>query len=176
MTHVVNLFAGPGAGKSTTAALTFGLLKRAGVNAELVGEYAKDLVWEERHAAFGFQPYIIAKQMWRTQRLIGKVDVIITDSPILLGLVYGAHESFHWRAHVKEVHDSWRPENYYLHRGKRQYLAKGRGQSEDEARGLDTTVRHMLELNRVPYLVLPSGPEDKPEEDIFDDVMMVLND
>lgn len=33
---VINVFAGPGAGKSTTAALVFGLLKSAGVNAELV--------------------------------------------------------------------------------------------------------------------------------------------
>ncbi len=46
-TLVINMFAGPGAGKSTLAAGTFFRLKCLGVNAEIAPEYAKDLVWEE---------------------------------------------------------------------------------------------------------------------------------
>lgn len=45
-TIVVNLFGAPGAGKSTGAAYIFALLKMAGVEAELVTEFAKDKVWE----------------------------------------------------------------------------------------------------------------------------------
>ena len=45
---VVNLFAGPGSGKSTTCAGVFAKLKLAGVNCEMALEYAKDKVWEER--------------------------------------------------------------------------------------------------------------------------------
>ena len=43
---VVNLFGAPGAGKSTGAAYIFSQLKMAGINAELVTEFAKDKVWE----------------------------------------------------------------------------------------------------------------------------------
>lgn len=49
---VVNLFGAPGAGKSTGAARIFSNLKMAGINAELVTEFAKDKVWEENKAVF----------------------------------------------------------------------------------------------------------------------------
>ena len=49
---IVNLFGVPGAGKSTGAAYIFSQLKMAGVNAELMPEFAKDKVWEENKEAF----------------------------------------------------------------------------------------------------------------------------
>jgi len=49
---VVNLFGAPGAGKSTGAAYIFSQLKMAGINAELVTEFAKDKVWEESKAGW----------------------------------------------------------------------------------------------------------------------------
>ena len=63
---VINLYGGPGTGKSTTAAHVFALLKQRDVNAELVREYAKDIVWEGRtHLLSGVFPYqlvIFSKQ------------------------------------------------------------------------------------------------------------------
>ena len=81
---VVNLFGAPGAGKSTGAAYIFSRLKLAGINAELVTEFAKDKVWEESKAVFQNQAYIFGKQYFRISRVQDKVDVVITDSPILL--------------------------------------------------------------------------------------------
>ena len=49
---VVNLFGPPGSGKSTGAAYIFSKLKMAGINAELVDEFAKAKVWEESKEAF----------------------------------------------------------------------------------------------------------------------------
>ena len=43
---VINLFAGPGAGKSTTAAGLFHLMKIAGMNVELVTEFSRSWVVE----------------------------------------------------------------------------------------------------------------------------------
>ena len=54
---VVNLFGAPGAGKSTGAAYIFAKLKMAGINAELVTEFAKDKVWEEYAEVFKNQAY-----------------------------------------------------------------------------------------------------------------------
>lgn len=61
MTLVVNLYAGPGTGKSTTAALAFGELKTLGVNCEYVQEYAKDRVWDEHFSVFSNQIYLLGK-------------------------------------------------------------------------------------------------------------------
>ena len=49
---IINLFGAPGAGKSTGAAYVFSQLKAAGVNAELVTEFAKDKVWERNKGRF----------------------------------------------------------------------------------------------------------------------------
>ena len=43
---IVSLCGQPGVGKSTGSAYVFSKLKMAGVNAELVTEFAKDKVWE----------------------------------------------------------------------------------------------------------------------------------
>ena len=54
--------ADPQGGKSTGAAYIFSKLKLAGVNAELVTEFAKDKVWEDTKAVFENQAYIFGKQ------------------------------------------------------------------------------------------------------------------
>ena len=69
---IINLFGAPGAGKSTGAAYVFSQLKAAGVNAELVTEFAKDKVWEGTKAVFENQAYIFGKQYFRISRLEGK--------------------------------------------------------------------------------------------------------
>ena len=87
-TLVVNLFSGPGAGKSTIAAELFAKLKWEGIDCELVTEFAKELVWEQRHDTFRNQIYIFGKQHQMVFRVLGKVDVVVTDSPFILSAVY----------------------------------------------------------------------------------------
>lgn len=87
-TTLINIFAGSGCGKSTTAAMVFAKLKLAGVSVELVTEYVKHWAWRgERIGPFD-DVYITAKQLRRESALYGKVDYIVTDSPIGLGAVY----------------------------------------------------------------------------------------
>lgn len=148
---VVNLFAGPGAGKSTTAAGIFHHLKMAGINCEIVTEYAKDLTWEERHGTLKNQVYVFGKQVQRLHRLVGKVDLVVTDSPILLPLMYCPPEypkSF--APFVKEVWDQFENRSYFLDRVK-VYNPAGRNQTETEARKIDRDVISLLEGEGVDY-------------------------
>ena len=52
-TIIVNLFAGPGAGKTTCAWEIASELKKRNIQAEYVPEYAKELVWDEKTGTAG---------------------------------------------------------------------------------------------------------------------------
>lgn len=152
-TLVVNLFAGPGTGKSTNTALVYGDLKVHGVDAEIVHEFAKDLVWEGRHRTLTYQPYIAVKQMWHIERVRGQVDVIVTDSPILLSLIYGVGRDSHFGKFVLETFRSWNTLNILLYRNVNvhPYVESGRYQSLDEAREIDRNIKAMLIREEIPY-------------------------
>lgn len=142
---VINLCAGPGAGKSTTAAGLFNIMKLKGHNCELVTEFAKDLTWEGRFNTLSNQLYVLAKQEARLSRLVGKVDYVVTDSPLLLGLVY-ANERFDkewYRTAVRGAFDLYENALFYLKRVK-PYQTVGRNQTLDEARVLDQAIWGML--------------------------------
>lgn len=75
MTIYVNLYGGPGSGKSTTAAGVVSQLKLLSINAELVTEYAKDLTWEKSQHILVNNPHcVVVEQYWRLKRLQDKVD------------------------------------------------------------------------------------------------------
>lgn len=136
---VVNLFGGPGSGKSTMAARVFSELKDRGYNAELVTEYAKDKTWEKSYAVLSNQIYVFAKQHHRLWRCADKVDIIITDSPLQLSLVYG-NMSPSFETVVKEEIEKFCNVNVFLKRVKK-YNPAGRSQTEDEARDLDIRIK-----------------------------------
>lgn len=146
---VVNLCGAPGAGKSTGAAYVFSQLKMAGINAELVTEYAKDKVWEEDTTALNNQAYIFGHQLFRLTKLEGKVDVAITDSPLLLSLIYNNDKKRLGEAFnevVKNCFNSFENINFFIHRVK-PYNPKGRLQTEKESDELSETIKYCFADN-----------------------------
>lgn len=131
---IVNLFGQPGAGKSTGAAYIFSKLKMAGVNAELVTEFAKDKVWEESKAVFENQAYIFGKQSFKISRCEDKVDVIVTDSPLPLSIFYNRSDRLgqNFNAAVMDYFNSCNNFNCYIKRVK-PYNPSGRFQTEEES-------------------------------------------
>lgn len=153
-TLFVNLFGGPGCAKSTTAAGVFYKLKTEGCNSELIAEYAKDKTWGEDMFTLSCQPYVTSKQLYRQYRVMGKVDVAVTDSPFILGLVYpgfGATES--WKKGVFEQFELFNNVNIFLQRNSdvHPYNPKGRSQTQTQAEDKDADIRSMLDSNNVPY-------------------------
>ncbi len=149
-TLILNLFGGPGCGKSTTAAKLFYELKQRNINCELVPEFCKDLVWEERHETFKDQIYIFGKQYHRIKRLLGKVDVVITDSPILLTPIYDAEQRETLKQLAIEEHNKMLTFNVFLIR-KKIFNSKGRVQNESESRDLDVKIESFLNTYNIPF-------------------------
>lgn len=159
-TIIVNLFGAPGAGKSTGAAYIFSKIKMAGVNAELVTEFAKDKVWEESKEVFNNQIYIFGKQSFKISRVMNKVDVIITDSPIILSSFYNSDEMIQEEldALVMKTFNSYNNMNYFIERVK-PYQEKGRFQTEEESDQIADEVSILLDEKEVDYEVIAGDTE-----------------
>ena len=153
---LINLFGAPGAGKSTGAAYIFSQLKMAGVNAELVTEFAKDKVWEESKEAFNNQAYIFGKQYFRISRCENKVDVIVTDSPLLLSLIYNTDSRLNeaFNDMVRNVFSSYNSLNYYIMRTK-PYNLIGRNQTEEESNEIADEVLNLMLKEELKFVAIP---------------------
>lgn len=157
---VVNLFGAPGAGKSTAAAYIFSMLKFANINAELVTEFAKDMVWEENKGVFkpDNQCYLFGEQYNRLSRCKDKVDVIVTDSPLPLSILYKTGnilgESFD--EVVMSCFDSFENMNFLLVRNK-PYNPIGRFQTEEESDSLLEELRKLLADKNINHSVFYSN-------------------
>jgi len=154
MTSVINLYSGPGSGKSTIAAGAFSLLKLHGINCEYITEYAKDLAWEDTLTIKNDPFYISTKQYYKQQRLLNKVDYVITDSPLLLGKAYSKDKSHH--DYVEMLSKRFDNVNYFVKRIK-PYIPKGRIQTEEEAKEKDVMIEDMLIFDGVKYAIIPGN-------------------
>jgi len=157
LTKIVNFYGGPGTGKSIAAVDTFSLMKKRGFSAELVTEYAKDMVWSDRTAMFEYQEYIFAKQRHRIERLKGKVDYVITDSPINLGHFYMPEGSPYEQlgAFIDSCFDTYDNLNIFLMRPHdRPYEQYGRYQTEEEAEEIDKNILNFLTNKEIPFTLI----------------------
>ena len=150
MLKVINLFAGPGAGKSTTAAGLFFEMKARGYSVELVTEYAKDKVYEGHLGCLEDQIYIFGKQQRRICRLVDHVEWAITDSPIPISILYNKDLSESFNTLVMETFSWYDNYNFYIERCK-PYVKTGRTQEEHEARELDQKMLSILDKYTLPY-------------------------
>lgn len=149
-TLVVNLFAGPGAGKSTGAAYIFSKLKMDGYDCEYVSEFAKDKVWENNGEVFKSQFYITGKQVFKIKRCCGKVDIIVTDSPIAIGAMYLKDDEEMLGKAILEEFGKYNNLNLFINRVKK-YNPNGRNQTEDEAKEIDKRMKSWLNLHDIPF-------------------------
>lgn len=171
-TKIINLYGGPSVGKSTSAAYLYYLLKVKGANAELVREYVKDWVYENRKIGPYNQIYFLGKQVHKESLLYGKVQYIITDSPIMMSVYYAylyckkeladgvrcAAESFYDQAKL----DEYNHVHIILNRT-HAYSADGRYQSEAEALQIDAGVRKLLNDLDIPYMECNSDEQSLSE-------------
>ncbi len=168
--RVINLFGGPGSGKSGVAAGVYNKLRKRGINIELVREFAKDLYYQERlKLMMEFQEVIYAEQNSRQQWLMDKVDFVVTDSPILLSAVYpdinrelfnlkpwpALHE---FKTLVRAQFACYDNLNIWLERPKH-YEQEGRIQDEKTAQWIDEMLWSEVEDRAITRMALNDDTE-----------------
>lgn len=168
-TLVVNLFGEPSVGKSTAAAYIFSKLKMRGINCEYVTEFTKDKIWENNSEVFKNQAYIFGKQTFKLSRVVGKVDVVITDSPIFLSAVYNKTEVLgeDFNKVVANVFNSYNNFNILLKR-KHDYQNTGRNETEDEADKIRSHLISKLEEYDIHWV---GGTSDIETYDVIIDII-----
>ena len=150
---IINLFGAPGAGKSTTAAFLFGELKSKGLNVELVTEYVKDLVWENRMEEISNQIICFGEQLRRIERLNNKVDIIITDSPLLLNAYYNRDKYINLIPLVVEINEKYNNINFFIERAF-EFDSKGRIHTEDESNKINNDLKLLLQQLNIEYTTI----------------------
>lgn len=173
MVVVVNLFGAPGTGKSTLAADLFARLKRLGVKCELITEFPKDCVYEGNMCALMCQEYVFGNQSYRMFRCSDKVDVIITDSPLPLSILYKSSryldESFDeliWKTFNHYVNI-----NYLLLPSEDNYKTEGRIHSKIESEAIHKQLQILLDSGKVDYqIVIPEKDEYKMMQNILNKI------
>jgi guanylate kinase len=150
---LINFYAGPGSGKSTICAETFAKLKWLNINCEMALEWVKDIVWEENFLPLTNQMYITSQQQYRLFRLKDKVDVILTDSPLLQGLVYDQDNDQNLLNIVKKDRESYYNIDIFIER-KKLYNPAGRTQTLDQALEKDHQIKEFLTKNSINFFTI----------------------
>lgn len=152
----VNLFSGPCAGKSVLASDLFSAMKRRHLAVENTVEAAKDIIWDGREHALVNQISVLGEQWNRIWRLDGKVDIAITDSPVLLCSHYAPQDyppGFHdlaWWCHHRFHHI-----NFFVTRQDEIFEPTGRVHNLEEAKIIDLNILRILAEANEPVIVLP---------------------
>lgn len=160
---VINAFAGPGAGKTTLSALLFARMKQRRMSVGFAPEYAQDKVYREEPLTN--QVEVTLHQYCRINTLYGKVDYVITDSPILLAIPYlwmqddsrfNQQQYFLWKSSfesfIKSSFIKFINYNILVNRGNRHYITDGRLQTQLEAEEIDRDMKFLLTENQIDFV------------------------
>ncbi|MCL2463414.1 MAG: ATP-binding protein, partial [Defluviitaleaceae bacterium] len=153
-TLVVNFFAGPSAGKTTCAWEVAAELKKKNIVTEYVPEYAKEMVWDNRRdlldGSYEKQLQILEAQAHRVERLIGKVEVDVTDSPVLLQTAYCKENQAEFEKEAMRRFSATHNFNLFINRGEH-FEQAGRIHTLEQSRAVDQEVKDILARNGIYY-------------------------
>lgn len=168
-TRVINLVAGPGAGKTTISFLLFAHIKLRKKVAEFAPEYAKQLVWKKEFDILNNQHMVSLEQYKLLKSMNGLVDYIVTDGPLIHGIYYNRYNKDNMSDVKKTEHKIMEFNNQfeniyiYLKRGNFEYETAGRIQTYDEALDIDDKLLHILDEYNIKYKTFVADPDNVKE-------------
>lgn len=177
---IINFIGGPGVGKTTLASQTFAKLKSQGQSAEFVSEYIKQLIYLGEYEKIADQEYVSQYQYNLLKGAYKKLEFIVTDAPLLHGIIYNKFHNKNDEKHQKlnEQIRKWTSEfnNVFIvveRNPEIQYKEnEGRIHTEEEAKNIDNLI--FGELKNVEFLRITPENKDfnqKVLDKIFDFIL-----
>ena len=145
-------------------------MKYLGLHCELVREYVKTWAWQDKKVGPFDQMYLLGKQSKYESILYGKVDYIVTDSPLLLCPIYELYHSgqelvapaalnFIEDAKTKGVEHI----NFVLQRNKI-FDPRGRYDTLEQAQQVDGAILKFLQEHNIPYNLVTAQDRKRVDE------------
>jgi RecA/RadA recombinase len=147
----INIFGGPGVGKSTLAAQIFGHLRQQGQSAELVQEWFKTWAYAGHQAKSFDYVYAFANQLHAEDQLLqAGVKIIISDSPMYLQCIYAYRHKLPFAGELlqiaKRFEATYPSINFVIDRPQFQvYEQAGRYETLDQAIEMDRFIVQLLD-------------------------------
>lgn len=156
-TVVISAMGGAGVGKTTACFHIACALKKKDYVVEYVPEYSKELVWDENwellDGSYEHQKEILKEQKRRLDRLVGKVDFIVTDAPLLNNSIYlkDCPEKEDHKKYLLELFNEYDNFIFVVERDMSKYEQEGRIQTFEESVAIDGDIEKMLKDNKLYF-------------------------
>jgi hypothetical protein len=168
----INLFGGPGCGKSITATNIRAQLGFMGYNIELVEEFIKDWTYIHRAPTGSDNFFIQASQIQKEDiRLRDGVNLIVSDAPIFLHYFYASYHKDPFAlamcSAAMEIETLYPSLNIFLIRDEQFYSQQGRYENLSQAKEIDSIVELMLQAAEIEYVQFSCLDQDAILEHII---------
>jgi hypothetical protein len=156
-TIVISAMGGAGVGKTTACFHIACELKKKDYVVEYVPEYSKELVWDKNwdllDGSYEHQKQILDVQKHRLDRLIGQVDFVVTDAPLINNTIYlnDCPEKEEHAAHVMSLFKSYNNFVFIVERDASKYEQEGRIQNLEGAIEKDNEIKKLLDDAKIYY-------------------------
>jgi AAA domain-containing protein len=148
---VINFWGAPCASKSTTAEGLSYFLKQKGHKTQLIQEVAKQATYDKHKGKLEDQFLMSAEQNHLLYSRKGQTDLVVSDSPLPLALIYTPYNYYEYYTHlVWEVFYSYENYNFFLP-VRDDYDPKGRNQTREESLEIQKRVLDLLVKNKVHF-------------------------
>lgn len=169
MTCLINLFGSSSAGKSSLMADLFNTLKLKGYSVEMCPEIIKQWAWDGIRPNKYDQYYLMGQEIKQQSRLLGKVEFVISDSPVMQNAFYNNYlnnkDNLYEpsRDYLNMVRlDGHKVLDYMLIRNK-PFETTGRYQTEEESDLIAEKLQQYLVERGVQYIVLKGKDHERVE-------------
>jgi len=168
-TIVVNLFGGPGSGKTVKQSDLFSYMKKIGLDCERVDETAKVYVRRKKWDELNNQ-YMLSKKYYETIKAYEhEVNFIILDASLLIGLYhnetneYNTSDKEKTKQKILEYYNSFSNVNIFLNRKGIDYEENGRIETMEKACEIDNYLKNILVENNYPFAEFKTSEDNTNE-------------
>ena len=169
MSKLVNLFGGPGIGKSSIACGITYKLKKQHISCNNPYEFPKKLAWDQNIKCIQDKLYVFANQHRGIAECYGKVEYIVIDSPILFSTIYHRYYTKGYPAEfygqpfhdfIIDLHKKYDCIDILLDRTNQgTHNEKERYQDLEESIAIDNLCKEVLDEVGNPYHTIKVGPK-----------------